>query len=116
MRYLTKQACIFLMVASILVAGCKSTTVIRSYPQGAKVYIDGVYQGNTPVQYSDRKTSLSKTKLLIKKEGYQTKNITLKKDELQPLNLITGFFIIVPLAWSLGYEKNYSYELEPTRR
>lgn len=96
---------------------CSSSTVIRSNPTGADVYLDGVYYGKTPVEYSDKKVSLSTLSVRLKKEGYREEYLSVPKDGTVKLGpTLCGCAtlpILLPVAWlwSLGYEKMYIFEL-----
>jgi len=41
-----------LLVACCLVAGCSESAMVRSYPPGSKLYVNGAFVGVTPVVYT----------------------------------------------------------------
>jgi hypothetical protein len=43
------------VTAASMLHACASSTVIHSRPEGAKLYMDGEFKGNTPFTYSDQK-------------------------------------------------------------
>jgi hypothetical protein len=45
---------IALAVVFFFLFGCSSSTLIKSNPPGAKLYLDGQLKGETPYPYSDR--------------------------------------------------------------
>jgi hypothetical protein len=64
-----KFHCIILTVA-ILFSACASSTLFRTSPESADVYISGHKKGKTPFYYSDRKTIGSSTSVTFRKNGY----------------------------------------------
>ncbi len=102
--------------ALTLTTGCASTTLIRSTPEDANLYIDGSKVGTTPYTYSDTKIVGSVTRLRITKEGYENFEIIMKRDEeLQVGPLIGGFFLWPVWLWVLGYRPERNYELTPLK-
>ena len=74
-------AVLFLLTSGCgtLFSGLSQTVTIQSEPQGAKIYLDGQYVGDTPVRVEvDRETFSSKV-VTMKKEGYHTKQFHLYK-------------------------------------
>ena len=105
-----KSICI-LLILTILGSGCASTTVLRTTPDNADVYIKGQKLGTTPYTYTDRKISGSSTLVTFKKEGYEDYLATLKrKGQLNVGALFGGLFLIYPYLWILSYDFEYSYD------
>jgi uncharacterized protein YceK len=103
-----------LLTMTSLIAGCSSTTVISSRPEGARLYVDGVYAGTTPYKYTDMKIVGSKTPLELKMNGYQTIDTHLSKSERPDIGAIVGgIFFTFPFLWTLEYQPEHMYELEP---
>lgn len=98
----------------LLFAGCTSTTLIQSTPVKAKVYIDGMFVGETPYTYSDTKIVGSSLMLKLEKEGYKplVANIT-KDEEVDVAAVVGGFFFMVPFLWTMKYKPVHMYELKP---
>lgn len=97
--------------------GCVSRTVISTVPQGADVFIDNRYVGKTPYEYSDMKVSGSVTSILLAKDGYQTYEVELCKDEEVDFGAILGgFCFIFPFVWTMGYSSDHIYHLSPDYR
>jgi len=92
--------------------GCSSHTLIQTDPPGAKVYVDGILRGLSPVDYSDMAISEEQKTVILKKEGYETSYVTIRKEKLKWGALIGGVFFCVPLIWVLGYPPGYFVELE----
>lgn len=113
MKDITKQF-ISLSLLGALLAGCTSTTVIKSSPQGAKVYLDNVYKGTTPYTQKDSKIVGAKTPLRLTMDGYQPLETHLTKDEKTNVGAIVGgCFVLFPFLWTQGYDPEHMYELTP---
>src|SRR5258708_2657949 len=103
---LVKAACI----ASL--AACSSTTVIRSNPSGAKVFLDGAYVGTTPYTLSDRKIVSSSTSVRLEYPGLQPMQTTRSRsEEFSVLACIGGIFLLVPFLGIMDYKPEHTYEL-----
>jgi hypothetical protein len=95
-------------------AGCASTTIIRSDPSGATVYIDGSKVGKTPYTYTDTKTISSTTRIKLKKQGYEEfETLMVRNEQFQADACIGGVFFLVPFLWVMGYNPERNYELSP---
>ena len=102
---------------SVLFASCSSTTLIQSEPSGAKVYMNEEYKGVTPLTYSDTKIVGSVTTLRIEKEGYETFNTLLSRNERVDVGaIIGGLFVLVPFLWTMQYNPTHTYELKPLQQ
>jgi hypothetical protein len=101
-----------LITAVSLITACSSSTVIRSNPSGAKVFLDGTYAGTTPYTLSDKKIVGSSTAIRLEYPGLQPATLTLSKnEELQIGALIGGIFLLVPFLWIMGYKGEHTVEL-----
>jgi hypothetical protein len=95
-------------------AGCASTTIIRSDPTGATLYVDGSKVGKTPYTYSDTKIVSSTTRIKLKKEGYEELESAITRNEKLEIGpCIGGVFLLVPFLWVMGYQPEHNYELSP---
>lgn len=104
----------FVLVVSLLFAGCSSTTLIQSTPNGAKVYMDGQYVGETPFTHTDTRIVGSTTLIKLEKEGYKPFVTTMTRDEeVDVAAVIGGLFFAVPFLWTMKYQPFHSYELTP---
>jgi hypothetical protein len=102
--------------ALLFTVGCASTTMIRSEPGEANVYIDGSKVGQTPYLYSDTKIVGSVTNIRLSKEGYQDFETFMKRDEeFQVGPCIGGAFVWPVWLWVLGYKPERTYELTPLK-
>jgi hypothetical protein len=102
-----------LLTIIALIVGCSSSTVIRSRPLGATVYIDNIRIGKTPVEYSDTAIAGTVKNIRLTKDGYMPLETVLRKDEFQVGPCIGGVLILFPFVWILGYHNYYEFELEP---
>ncbi|MDP4275993.1 MAG: PEGA domain-containing protein [Bacteroidota bacterium] len=102
-----------LLVATILFAGCSSTTLIQSTPSKAKLYLDGEYVGETPYYHRDTKIVGSSMMVKLEKEGFKPIVTTITKDEeVDVPAVIGGLFFAVPFLWTMKYQPVHSYELQ----
>jgi hypothetical protein len=98
----------------ILMTSCVCSTLIQSNPPGAKVTIDGMPAGVTPLDYSDMKIVASTTEIKLEKPGFETKYVRLEKNEQVDVGaLIGGLICYVPFLWIMRYSPYHNYELEP---
>lgn len=111
------QLQLFAVVTLVAFAGCASSTVIKSNPTGADVYIDGAKVGKTPYTLTDTKMVFSNTTLQLKKEGYEDLNTVLPRfQELDVATAVGGFFCLWPLwLWAGKYKPENNYELQRRR-
>lgn len=113
MKYCRKVMAMLLV--STLVSACTSRTMIRTSPQGAKVYLNGEFLGETPYSYKDKKIVGSTNQLVLKKEGYKEFSTSFSRDEeLSVGALIGGLFVVVPFFWIMKYKPDHIFELEPS--
>lgn len=101
------------MSFSMLVA-CASTTLIKSKPEGARVYINGSYVGDTPYAYTDKAIAGSSQLVEIRKEGFRSNTALIKRNEEVNVGaLVGGLFVWPVLLWMMDYRSQYVLELEP---
>jgi hypothetical protein len=95
-------------------AACSSSTVIRSNPSGAKVFLDGQMVGTTPYTMSDTHIVGSSTHIRLEYPGYAPTDASIKRnEEFDVVACIGGVFLLVPFLWIMGYKADHSYELQP---
>ena len=63
----------------LLLASCTDLITVTSQPPGAKVYIDGVYRGETPLVTHVKWWAWRQNPLKVEKRGYETFDGNLKK-------------------------------------
>lgn len=102
-----------LMIAiSFLLMGCSSTTMIRSRPLGASVYIENIRIGQTPIKHTDSAPLGTAKSIRLEKDGYKPFNTMIRKDNFKVGPFIGGLFVLVPWLWVLGYPNTYEFQLE----
>ncbi len=102
--------------ALVLASGCASSTLIRSEPPGAKVYLNGELAGRTPLVMSDTKIVGSTTHVRLVVDGYEPFDATIQRNESFDVGAcIGGVFVYVPFLWIMGYKPEHNYELTPLR-
>jgi hypothetical protein len=113
MRNTVKKS-LALCIIVALFAGCTSTTVIHSKPEGATVYIDDMNVGKTPYTQKDSKIVGTKIVVRLKLEGYEPFETSIYKDEQVDVGAIVGgVFVLFPFLWTEGYQPEHTYELNP---
>ncbi|MBA3899624.1 MAG: PEGA domain-containing protein [Bacteroidetes bacterium] len=112
---MTAKTISLLLVGSILLTSCASTTMIQSNPSGAKVYLNGEPVGTTPYTHRDTKIIGSTTMVRLEKEGYGPLNTSFSRDEEVDVGaVIGGIFVLVPFLWTMKYKPTRTYELTPS--
>src|SRR5512133_1071067 len=102
------------VVLASFVSGCASSTVIRSNPTGAAVYLNGEKVGTTPYTMTDTKIIGTSTTVRLVKAGCEDFNTVIARTEdLDPAPVILGFCLgIWPWLWAMKYKPEHNYELE----
>ncbi len=99
------------------VSACASSTLIKSSPAGAKVYLDGEMVGRTPYTMSDTKIVGSSTRVRLLLDGYEPYDANISRSEdFQVGACIGGVLVLVPFLWIMGYRAEHSYELSPANQ
>ena len=109
-----KIAALLLFAATMI--GCSSSTMIRSEPPGAKLYMNEQYKGETPYLYTDQKIVGSDTRIRLTLDGYHDLETIMSRDEKLDVGaLVGGVFFVVPWLWVMEYDPVHTYELKPVR-
>lgn len=104
------------VTALAFTSGCVSTTLIKSAPPGAKVYLDGEMVGRTPYTMSDTKIVGSTTHVRLELEGYEPYTASISRnEEFSPGACIGGVLVLFPFLWIMSYKPEHNYELSPAR-
>lgn len=103
---------ILAVLLGLVTAGCFSSTVINSRPEGAAVYIDGVKKGTTPYRHRDALVAGAVRTLRLEKEGYRPLNDYIRKGEFKPDACAGGVLCLFPFIWITGYPSAYEFNLE----
>jgi hypothetical protein len=113
MKEIVKKS-IALCAMTSLLAGCTSTTVIHSRPEGAKIYIDDMNVGKTPYTQKDTKIVGTHIAVRLKMDGYEPFETQIYKNEKLDVGaIIAGCFVYFPFIWIEGYQPEHTYELTP---
>jgi len=102
--------------ALVLVAfsGCASTTVIRSNPSGARLYLNGEAVGQTPYTMTDTKIVGATTTVRLEQPGYEPTMATItRSEEFDVGACIGGVLVLVPFLWIMGYKPDHTFEMRP---
>jgi len=102
---------------ALALAGCSSSTVIRSNVPGARVFLNGAYVGNTPYTMTDTKIVGSTTSVRIEADGYApvTGSIT-RSEQFSVGACIGGVFLLFPFLWIMDYNPEHLYQLTPAQQ
>ncbi|HEY3347207.1 MAG TPA: PEGA domain-containing protein [Nitrospirota bacterium] len=104
-----------LILCVTFLAGCATSTVIKSNPPGAKAYVDKIYIGQTPVSYSDAGPFWSKPQLDLKKEGFSDFSAELVKNQARVGPIIGAVLVLVPIFWVTGFPDEVQYDMSPAK-
>ncbi len=76
------QHAVLLSAVCLILAGCSETAMVRSYPPGAKLFVDGQFVGITPVVYSVDRDEFAKRDFAVHldRTGYVSTDGTLRKE------------------------------------
>ena len=95
-------------------AACTGSTMIKSTPSGALVYLDGEKVGTTPYNMVDKRIVGSSTNVELRLDGYQPTTAQIhRNEELDVGALVGGIFVLIPLLWIMEYKPNHEYEMKP---
>lgn len=101
-----------LLITTILLSSCASTTVLQSSPSGAKLYMNGESVGTTPYTHTDTKIVGSTTILKITLDGYEDFNgVLTRNEEVNVGAIIGGLFLLFPFLWVMDYKPMHNFEL-----
>jgi PEGA domain len=102
------------LVTLLAFTGCASSTVLQSQPPGARVFLNNVPVGTTPYTMTDANIVGTTTQVRLEYPGYQPLNTYIvRNEELDPLALIGGCFLLVPFLWVMKYSASHFYQLQP---
>jgi hypothetical protein len=109
--FMSKQIITLSLVFPLLV-GCATSTRFNTTPEGAKVYINGDYIGDSPVTLDDSKSLPKRVHVQVRREGYKELDMYIDK-RLDYLNMILG---ITPygaplIFWGYTLEDKYRFDL-----
>jgi hypothetical protein len=101
-----------LTIGSTVLAACSSTTVIRSNPPGARVFLDDQPVGVTPYAMSDTKIVGTQTRVRLEYPGLRPHSAIIQRNEkFDVLACIGGFLVLVPFLWIMGYNDEHYFDI-----
>lgn len=107
---------VILLTLIILLSSCASTTMIESNIPDTSVYLDDAKVGNTPYAMKDTKIVGTRTSVRLEKEGYNTLNTVISRNEQADVGaIIGGVFLYIPYLWAMKYNPTHYYELTPLK-
>ena len=102
------KGCSLYLAISMLFVSCSSNTLIESRPPGANLYMNGAYVGTTPYRHSDTKVVGTSTDLRFEKDGYETLQVWLtRNEEADPGAILGGIFFLFPFLWTMKYQPSH---------
>jgi len=102
-----------LLSAAILMTGCSSTVSFRSQPPGAKLYINGALQGETPCRTVLKWTTLTEFQIRLEKEGYHPYVARLEGEPKWVYIIVDILFWPLLLINAYGPKPYYDFTLRP---
>ena len=113
-KFCSQKVILFLLATTLLFSSCASSTLIQSYPSGARVYVNGQERGLTPYWHTDHKMIGAVTNIDILKDGYEPLYTYIERTEQVNAGAIIGGLFCWPLlAWSMQYDQTHNFELKP---
>ncbi len=109
---ITLRFFLFSGFALLFLANCSSSTVIHSEPMGASVFIENHFVGYTPYEYTDRAISFTSRKVRLEKNGFESVEFNLDRNEKHEIGNYLGGIFLFPLLWAKGYNPSRSYNLK----
>lgn len=101
------------ILAGVFVAGCASTTMIRSNNPNAKIYVDGELKGTGTASVTDTKIVGTVTNVKLEAPGCQPQTFTYSRSEEFDVGACAGgVFLLVPFLWVMKYKPEHSFEYE----
>ncbi len=105
-----------LAVLLLTVTGCGESTLIRSQPPGATVWINDGLVGKTPVEYSVSREAFSRRQhYRLELAGYETAEGELSR-RVKPGRLVGAYFSLgISLIFKrpMGFRDRYDFALVP---
>jgi len=89
--------------------------MIKSIPEGAKIFIDGEPVGVTPYEHYDTKIVGSRTDIRLIMDGYEEMNTRIYRDEDLDVGALIGGILLppIPLLWVMKYKPQHTFEMVP---
>ncbi len=102
------------MVFAVALGACSHTAQITTEPEGADIWVNGIYIGQTPTHYESRSGTPATYYVRIEKEGYKPiKAATIESSYRADISLALLILAIVPYFFSARLEDQYKFDLFP---
>lgn len=109
-----KRATALLLLAIFVLGGCAQTVRLNTEPEGAKVYVNNIFIGESPTQYRTTTGTPDTAYVRIEKRGFKdVKNATIDRQyraNIMLLWLIPG--IIPYFVAGATYEDDYLFYMQ----
>ena len=103
---------IAILLAVAILSGSASTTIIKSEPATAEIWVDSLKMGQTPYTHTDTDLSFSTKTIQLKKAGYSDLTRVIKRDQMNTQNAVLSFLCFWPgLLWSWEYPPSYTFSM-----
>jgi hypothetical protein len=78
----------------LCIVGCSESAMVRSYPPGAKLYVNDHFEGIAPIIYTTPHSQIGQDfQVRLEREGYTTLESTLRK-QICPGRIVGGIFTL----------------------
>ena len=99
-------------VLAFVASACSHTSRITSNPEGAELFINGIYIGQTPTIYRSRSGTPDTYYVKLEKEGHKTlTNMTIDRVYRADISLIL-LPLLIPYWFTARLEDQYVFELQ----
>ena len=99
----------FVVSVAVVLAGCASTTVIQSEPNGAQLRIDAQPVGATPVTFTEGAVwHWTKHSITLEAPGYRTYHGQMTT-QVAPLYIVLGLLCLLPFLLVAEFKPSYYY-------
>lgn len=88
---------VFFAGCATLFTGTYDEVVIRSEPEGARVFIDGLEEGRTPAYLDIKRPGIGDTEVELRLEGYEPQTFVLRKE----FNAVSAINLTCLLCWAI---------------
>ena len=93
-----------LLLSSLFFAGCATLftgthdeVIIRSEPEGARIFIDGLEEGRTPAYLDIKRPGIGDTEVELRLDGYETRTFVLRKE----FNAVSVINLTCLICWAV---------------
>jgi hypothetical protein len=109
---------LMLILVVLSIVNCATTTMIKTIPEGADIFLQGDLMGKTPWKLEDNYSLPEEVTIRLEREGYVPLEVRLEKET----SYILGVISLVPYPpfplsyfWTWKFDKSYSFKLTPKK-